>query len=51
MINKLFWTVAAVLFLSSCGPQRMGCGARGICQILYPEYLQAKMSTTVKSVG
>jgi len=31
-MKKLFLIVIAITFLASCGPHRMGCGARGICE-------------------
>jgi len=31
-MKKTFLIVFALLFLISCGPHRMRCGARGICE-------------------
>ena len=31
MKNSLYLLITVIL-LSSCGPKRMGCGARGICK-------------------
>lgn len=30
-MKKLVLTSLLLLFLTSCGPHRMSCGARGIC--------------------
>jgi hypothetical protein len=32
MIKKLLYLFVAVAILASCGPHRMKCGARGICE-------------------
>ena len=32
MIKKVFYLFVAVIVFSSCGPHRMKCGARGICE-------------------
>ena len=31
-MGKIFLTLLFVTFLFSCGPKRMSCGARGICE-------------------
>jgi len=30
-MRKILLLLFAIFLLSSCGPHRMGCGARGIC--------------------
>jgi hypothetical protein len=30
-MKKFFLIVFTIIFLASCGPHRMSCGARGIC--------------------
>jgi hypothetical protein len=32
MIKKLLYLFLAVILFASCGPHRMKCGARGICE-------------------
>jgi|GEM_PF-2788654 len=32
MIKRLLYLFIAVAVLASCGPHRMKCGARGICE-------------------
>lgn len=32
-MGKIFLTLLFATFLFSCGPKRMSCGARGICEI------------------
>ncbi len=31
-MGKIFFTLLLATFLFSCGPKRMGCGAKGICE-------------------
>ncbi|WP_291247487.1 hypothetical protein [Flavobacterium sp.] len=31
-MKNTFYILITLVFLSSCGPHRMGCGARGICK-------------------
>jgi hypothetical protein len=31
-MKKMLSLLLLVIFLFSCGPKRMGCGARGICE-------------------
>lgn len=42
-MKKLLLIVLAITFLVSCGPHRMGCGARGICSS------QTKLELTKKA--
>jgi len=52
MIKKLFYMVTVLLLLSSCGPHRMGCGARGICKNPQQlERVQPAQSLLIKDVG
>jgi len=32
-LKNTFYILIALFFLSSCGPHRMRCGARGICKV------------------
>lgn len=40
-MKKILYIIIPLILLSSCGPKRMGCGARGIC----------KTSQDLKSAG
>lgn len=51
-MRKLFYILTALLLLSSCGPHRMGCGARGICNSPQQlESVQPEKSIPIKNVG
>jgi predicted small lipoprotein YifL len=51
-MKKLFYSLVTLLLLSSCGPHRMGCGARGICLNLpQVETVQPEESSPINAVG
>jgi hypothetical protein len=31
-MKRILYLIIALVMLASCGPHRMGCGARGICE-------------------
>jgi hypothetical protein len=50
-MKKLFLSLVTLLLLSSCGPHRMGCGARGICKSPQQlESVQPEKNTQIKNL-
>lgn len=47
-MKNTFYILIAIVILSSCGPKRMGCGARGICKTpQQPEKVKTESSETI----
>ena len=44
--EKLFYILSSLLFLSSCGPHRMSCGACGICETPEKQEVQQPVQAT-----
>nr|WP_315213861.1 hypothetical protein [uncultured Flavobacterium sp.] len=47
-MKTIFYSLVVLFFISSCGPHRMGCGARGICKShLHQQPIKIKKSDIV----
>ncbi|WP_156129419.1 hypothetical protein [Flavobacterium sp. AED] len=49
-MKNTFYILITILFLSSCGPHRMRCGARGICKSPEKQTLvKSEKTVTIKA--
>jgi hypothetical protein len=49
-MKNTIYILITLIFMSSCGPHRMGCGARGICKSSEKQTLEKSEKTfTIKA--